>query len=195
MKYAIDLKVPSSQEWLNAVMQDFDTFLQDHADCERKASAMATSLIAKYPDREKIIPEMIETAIEELEHFQEVFELMQSRGVPLNKEMKEDLYIKQLMPLTHGGTNESRFLSRLLMGSIVECRGCERFKMVSEAHEDPALKKFYKTLWTSEAKHGNIFVELALQYFDEETVYKRLHEMMEFEGEVVKNLPIKPALH
>lgn len=53
MKYAIDLKVPSSQEWLNAVMQDFDTFLQDHADCERKASAMATSLIAKYPDREK----------------------------------------------------------------------------------------------------------------------------------------------
>uniref|UniRef100_UPI0030EF1B6C tRNA-(ms[2]io[6]A)-hydroxylase n=1 Tax=uncultured Cyclobacterium sp. TaxID=453820 RepID=UPI0030EF1B6C len=176
MKYAIDLKVPSSQEWLNAVMQDFDTFLQDHADCERKASAMATSLIAKYPDREKIIPEMIETAIEELEHFQEVFELMQSRGVPLNKEMKEDLYIKQLMPLTHGGTNESRFLSRLLMGSIVECRGCERFKMVSEAHEDPALKKFYKSLWTSEAKHGNIFVELALQYFDKETVYKRLHE-------------------
>ena len=169
--------------------------MQDHADCERKASAMATSLIAKYPDREKIIPEMIETAIEELEHFQEVFELMQSRGVPLNKEMKEDLYIKQLMPLTHGGTNESRFLSRLLMGSIVECRGCERFKMVSEAHEDPALKKFYKTLWTSEAKHGNIFVELALQYFEEETVYKRLHEMMEFEGEVVKNLPIKPALH
>lgn len=87
---------------------------------------------------------MIETAIEELEHFQEVFELMQSRGVPLNKEMKEDLYIKQLMPLTHGGTNESRFLSRLLMGSIVECRGCERFKMVSEAHEDPSLKSFTK---------------------------------------------------
>ena len=195
MKYAIDLKVPSSKEWLHVVMEDFNSFLQDHADCERKASAMATSLIAKYPDREIIIPDMIETAIEELEHFQQVFELMQTRGVPLNKEMKEDLYIKQLMPLTHGGTNESRFLSRLLMGSIVECRGCERFKMVSEAHEDPTLKKFYKILWTSEAKHGNIFVELALQYFDKDTVYKRLHEMMDYEGEVIKKLPLKPALH
>ncbi len=195
MKYSIDVKVPSSQAWLEAVMGNFDEFLKDHADCERKASAMATSLIAKYPDREKIIPDMIATAIEELEHFQQVFEIMQQRGVALNKEMKEDPYIKQLMPLTHGGTAESRFLSRLLLGSIVECRGCERFRMVSEAHEDPDMKKFYKVLWTSEAKHGNIFVELALHYFDEQTVYDRLNEMMEIEGEVVSNLSIRPALH
>lgn len=195
MKYSIDLKVPSSQAWLNAVMADFDSFLQDHADCERKASAMATSLIAKYPDRPKIIPEMIETAIEELEHFQQVFDLMQRRGVPLNRDMKEDPYIKQLTPLTHGGSADSRFLSRMLLGSIVECRGCERFKMVAEAQDEEKLRKFYKTLWASEAKHGNIFVELALEYFDEKTVYNRLHEMMEFEGEVVKNLPIRSALH
>lgn len=195
MKYSIDLKVPSSQVWLDAVMADFDMFLQDHADCERKASAMATSLIAKYPDKPKIIPEMIETAIEELEHFQQVFALMQKRGVPLNRDMQEDPYIKQLTPLTHGGTPETRFLSRMLLGSIVECRGCERFKLVSEAQNDKELRRFYKTLWTSEAKHGNIFVELALHYFDESTVYKRLHEMMEFEGEVVRQLPIRPALH
>ena len=138
---------------------------------------------------------MIETAIEELEHFQQVFELMQQRSVPLNREMKEDPYIKLLTPLTHGGTPETRFLSRMLLGSIVECRGCERFRMVSEAQEDDSLKKFYKNLWTSEAKHGNIFVELTLYYFDEKTVYNRLHEMMEFEGEVIKKLPIKPALH
>ncbi|WP_375582142.1 tRNA-(ms[2]io[6]A)-hydroxylase [Cyclobacterium xiamenense] len=195
MKYSIDLKIPSSQAWLDAVMADFDAFLQDHADCERKASAMATSLIAKYPDRVKIIPDMIETAIEELEHFHQVFALMQRKGIPLNKEMKEDPYLKRLMPLTHGGTQESRFLSRMLLGSIVECRGCERFRMVSEAQADEELKKFYKTLWTSEAKHGNIFVALALEYFDEKTVYDRLHEMMEYEGEVIQSLPIAPALH
>jgi tRNA-(ms[2]io[6]A)-hydroxylase len=195
MKYAIDLKVPSSQAWLETVMADFDSFLQDHADCERKASAMATSLIAKYPDRQRIIPPMIETAIEELEHFQQVFALMQRRGVTLQTEMKEDPYIKQLMPLTHGGTPESRFMSRLLLGSVVECRGCERFKMVSEAQQDDDLKRFYKALWTSEAKHGNVFVELALVYFDKQTVYTRLHEMMEFEGEVIENLPIRAALH
>ena len=195
MKYAIDVTVASTDEWLQCVLDDFDSFLKDHADCERKASAMATSLIAKYPDREAIILPMIETAIEELEHFQQVFELMLSRGVALNLDMKEDPYIKQLTPLTHGGTAESRFLSRLLMGSIVECRGCERFRMIAEAMEDEGLKRFYKILWTSEAKHGNIFVELALRYFDKDAVYKRLHEMMDFEGQVVANLPIRPALH
>lgn len=195
MKYSIDVKVNSSAEWLQTVLEDFDSFLQDHADCERKASAMATSLIAKYPEKEAIIPPMIETAIEELEHFQQVYQLMRSRGVGLNLEMKEDPYIKQLMPLTHGGTNESRFLSRLLMGSVVECRGCERFKRIAEALEEESLRKFYKALWISEAKHGNIFVELALEYFDEKTVYDRLNEMMEFEGEVVQHLPIRAALH
>jgi tRNA 2-(methylsulfanyl)-N6-isopentenyladenosine37 hydroxylase len=195
MKYAIDLKVPSSEAWLRAVMNDFNTFLQDHADCERKASAMATSMIAKYPDRELIIPEMIETAIEELEHFQQVYAIMQQRGVRLNTDMQEDPYIKQLMPLTQGGTPESRFLSRLLLGSVVECRGFERFKMIAETLDDEALSSFYKALWTSEAKHGNVFVKLALHYFEEKIVYDRLHEMMEFEGEVIRKLPIRPALH
>ncbi len=37
--------------------------------------------------------------------------------------------------------------------------------------------------------------ELALHYFDEGLVYKRLNEMMEVEGEVVKGLSIRPVLH
>ena len=195
MRYSIDLKVASSNEWLEAVLNDFDAFLQDHADCERKASAMATSMIAKYPDRTLIIPEMVETAIEELEHFQQVFDVMQERGVPLNKSMPEDPYIKHLTPVTHGGTEETRFLSRLLMSSVLECRGCERFKLIAENSEDEKLRKFYKNGWTCEAKHGNIFTKRALQYFDEKQVYDRLEEIMIAEGEVVKNLTIRPALH
>ena len=195
MQHYIEVTTPSSEEWLRTVLDNFDEFLKDHADCERKASGMATSLVAKYPDRELIIPAMIETAIEELEHFQQVFEIMKKRGVALNKKMLEDPYIKALTPLTHGGTDESRFLSRLLLGSVVECRGFERFKMIAEALDDPELARFYKTLWTSEAKHGNVFVELALKYFDKETVYNRLHEIWDFEGEVIKNLELRPALH
>ncbi len=195
VKYSIDLKVDSSEDWLNAVLDNFDAFLKDHADCERKASAMATSLIAKYPDRELIIPDMIETAIEELEHFQQVYALMQRRGIALNSDMQEDPYIRELMPLTHGGTSQSRFLSRLLLGSVVECRGCERFRMIADAVQDNELKQFYRELWTSEAKHGNIFVKLALGYFDKDEVYTRLHEMMAFEATVVKNLAVRPALH
>jgi len=66
MKLNLDLAVPSKPEWIAAVMNDFPAFLQDHLDCERKASAMAMSFVAKYPDRTAIIPDLIATGIEEL---------------------------------------------------------------------------------------------------------------------------------
>src|SRR5947208_16632872 len=99
MKYSLDLVTSSPPEWIGAVMADFPAFLQDHADCERKASAMAMSFVAKYPDRVEIIPELIETGIEELEHFQQVYGVMQKKGIRLAKEMTEDRYIKGLLNL------------------------------------------------------------------------------------------------
>lgn len=194
MKLNLDVAVPSSQAWLDAVMLDFDSFLQDHADCERKASAMAMSFVAKYPDRTEIIPELIETGIEELEHFQQVYEIMQARGVSLNANMTEDLYVKRLIKQCHSGRLE-RLRDRLMIASIVETRGAERFKMVADALEDEELKKFYKMLWTSEAKHGHIFVKMALNYFPEDEVYERLAWWVERESEVIEGLEIKAALH
>ncbi len=195
MKYSVEVLSASPQAWIDAVMNDFNSFLQDHADCERKASAMAMSLIAKYPDRDFIIPDLIDTALEELEHFQQVYEVMQSKGVPLPSKMEPDLYIHKLMEEAKGGSVDSRFLIRLLLGSVIECRGCERFKLVADNLEDPDLKRFYKELWASEAKHGNIYVKLALNYFDEDLVYSKLDELMHKEAAILANLKIRPALH
>lgn len=164
MKLNLDLACDSSPEWLEAVMADFDSFLQDHADCERKASSMAMSFVAKYPDRKEIIPELIETAVEELEHFQQVYALMEKRGIPLLHSIPEDPYVKRLIKRCHSGIME-RFLDRLLIASVVETRGAERFRLVSEAQDDDELFRFYKMLWVSEAKHGHIFVKMALNYF------------------------------
>lgn len=194
MKLNLDVGIASKQEWLDAVMNDFDSFLQDHADCERKASAMAMSFVAKYPDRVEILPELIETGIEELEHFQQVYQLMESRGIQLQHTIGEDLYVKQLIKKCHSGRLE-RFMDRLLVASIVETRGAERFKMVADALEDEELKKFYKSLWVSEAKHGHIFVKMALNYFPEKDVYDRLEWWVQQEAEIINNLEIKPALH
>ncbi|UZR92606.1 tRNA-(ms[2]io[6]A)-hydroxylase [Chondrinema litorale] len=195
MKYSIDLACSSSDAWLEAVMNDFPSFLQDHADCERKASAMAMSFVAKYPTRVEIIPELIETGIEELEHFQQVYYLMEKKGILLAKEMQKDLYIQQLMSLTQGGTRETRFRDRLLIASVIECRGCERFKLVSENIGDEELSHFYKALWASEAKHGNIFVKMALKYFEEKPVYDRLESLMVEEAKILNTLDIRSALH
>ena len=194
MKLNLDVKVASSKEWLNAVMADFDSFLQDHADCERKASAMAMSFVAKYPDRKEIIPDLIATGIEELEHFQSVYELMESRGIPLSHSIGEDPYVKALLKLCHSGRNE-RFLDRLLIASVVETRGAERFRLVSEAQTDPEMHRFYKILWASEAKHGHLFVKLALNYFPKEQVYKRLEWWVDRESEIIEQLEIRSALH
>src|SRR5690606_14746789 len=173
MKYSIDLACASSQAWIDTVMNDFDAFLQDHANCERKASAMAMSFVAKFPDRLEIIPELIDTGIEELEHFKAVYEIMEQRGVRLPREMGKDMYVAQLVDQCRSD-KEGRFMDRLLLASIVECRGAERFKMVYEALPEGELKTFYHNLWASEAKHGNIFVKMALHYFEEQEVYDRL---------------------
>jgi tRNA-(ms[2]io[6]A)-hydroxylase len=152
------------------------------------------SFVAKYPDRIAILPELIETGIEELEHFQQVFQLMQRFGIALKKEIPKDHYVLDLLKHCKSDV-EGRFFDRLLLSSIIECRGAERFRLVYENHDDPEIKKFYHELWASEAKHGHIFVKFALEYFDEKKVYKRLQELNEIEYTVLKELPIRAALH
>jgi tRNA-(ms[2]io[6]A)-hydroxylase len=175
-------------------MSDFNSFLQDHADCERKASAMAMSFVAKCPDKVTIIPWLIETALEELEHFQQVYSVMEKRGVALKHDMPQDVYINQLMKLLRS-SSEQRLMDRFLLASIIECRGTERFRLVEEALDDMELKKFYKALWTSEAKHGNIFVKMALEYFSKDEVYKRLEELTGAEAKTCAALPFRAAVH
>ncbi len=194
MKLNLDIGAPSPPGWIKTVLDDFDAFLQDHADCERKASATALSLVAKYPNRTEIIPELIETAIEELEHFQQVYALLEKRGKTLAHSIHEDPYIKALMKAQHNGIEE-RFLDRLLIASVVETRGAERFKLVADHLEDEDLSRFYKMLWISEAKHGHIYVKMALHYFPEDKVYTRLQWWVDKEADIIQSLPLRPALH
>ena len=152
------------------------------------------SLVAKYPNRLAIIPDLIATALEELEHFQQVYAVMEKMNIQLTHEIGKDEYAVQLVNLCRSDV-ENRFMDRLLLGSVMECRGAERFRLVAEALPEGELKQFYKMLWTSEAKHGNIFVGFALKYFPKEAVYTRLEELMIAEAGIITNMPIKAALH
>lgn len=195
MQFSVELKAVTSKEWLKAALTNLPELLADHADCERKASSMAMSFVAKYPDRVEIIPELIETAVEELQHFQQVYAIMKKRGFKLKNSMPEDLYVKQLIALCRTG-KEERFLDRLLVASVVECRGAERFRLLYENIEkDDELKKFYHELWASEAKHGNIFIKFALHYFDHKTVYSRLDYYMIEEARILNGLEVRAAFH
>ncbi|MFT4660494.1 MAG: tRNA-(ms[2]io[6]A)-hydroxylase [Patiriisocius sp.] len=194
MKHSIDLVYKTPPEWAQFVLTDLDGFLQNHADAERKASAMAMHFIAKAPDKLKFIPHLIEVAQEELEHFAEVYKIMEKRGILLPHKIPGSKYIQTLMTLCRHG-KEERLLDRMILASIIEVRAAEKLRLISEALEDPELKKFYKMLWTSEAKHGDLYVKLALYYWDKELVYERLDELNKAEGEIISSLDWVIGIH
>ena len=70
-------------DWVQVILDNFDDFLIDHASCERKAMAYAMSVIVKYPDRTEIIPDLLQVAQDELDHFRNVLELMEQRGLQM----------------------------------------------------------------------------------------------------------------
>lgn len=190
----IQLSVPTDSRWVAIILENFDEFLVDHADCERKASATALTFVAKCPDRVRIAKPLINLALEELRHFKQVYLLLEKRGLRLNARMSEDPYVSRLMAHCRHSA-EDRFLDRMIAMSVVETRGAERFGLLYPALRDPELKIFYRQLYLSEMKHGNVFLNLAKKYFDSRVIDERLRYFLEKEAEVVIGLPWRPSLH
>ncbi|MDP6977043.1 MAG: tRNA-(ms[2]io[6]A)-hydroxylase [Myxococcota bacterium] len=187
------LRFATPTPWLDAVLADFDAFLLDHAAAERKASAVALSLISHYPDREALVAVMMDIAREELEHFYQVYKHLVMRGLTLAKDIK-DPYVGALRERIRRG-REAYFLDRLLIGGIVEARGCERFGMIAEGIGDDALAEFYRVITASEARHDEAFIRLAREYFPDSEVDARLDALLDEEAEIVAGLEIRAALH
>lgn len=194
MEFDIKLKWDTPKEWIETVLADFPKFLQDHADCERKASAMAMSFVAKCPDRVEIIPELIETALEELVHFKLVYEIMDQKKITLPKQLEQDNYIGGLIKKCRSG-REERLLDRMVVASVVEARGVERFRIVAENIKEEELQKFYDMLWRSEYKHSDVFLRLALSYWKWEEIEERLVYFIHEEAIICEGLPFRAAVH
>jgi tRNA 2-(methylsulfanyl)-N6-isopentenyladenosine37 hydroxylase len=180
-------------EWVKVILENFDDFLIDHASCERKAMAYAMSVVVKYPDRTEIIPDLLQVAQDELDHFRDVLLLMNERGLQMAPD-EPDPYVNQLIQLCRHG-REKRLLDRLLVASVIETRGAERFRIIAEALEDPRLKDFYRDLWATEARHGDVFKKMALNYFDEDEIDSRNQEIIDAEAKIIANLEWRPSLH
>jgi tRNA-(ms[2]io[6]A)-hydroxylase len=189
----LDLRISTPAAWVEAVLGDFDSFLIDHAACERKAAATGMAFVVRYPDRAEILDPLIAFAREELEHFHQVFALIQKRGLSLTPDVP-DPYVTELQAWVRGGRDE-RLLDRLVLAGVVEARGCERFGLVAEAVEDVELRAFYSELTRSEARHAGLFPRLARIYFDEPSISERVDSLLELEAGVVETLEIRPALH
>ena len=187
------LLIETNPSWLQAVLRDFDSFLQDHAAAEKKASGMAISMLSHYPDRILLVTKMADLAIEELTHYREVLRWIHSRGLVTAPDTK-DLYVLGLRQVIRKET-DTYLLDRLLTASVIEARGAERFSLVADAIEIPPLKNFYQSLAKSEARHYRLFLDLAQEYFDSSVIELRWNQILNIEAKVVSELPIRAALH
>jgi len=188
-----ELKVQTPPEWADYALRDFNTFVLDHAACERKASAVGMSFVVRYPDRREMIEPMIQFAREELEHFHQVYRLIEARGLKLGPD-EPDAYVNILMQTVRTG-REERFLDRLLVSGVIEARGAERLLLIAEKIEDPEVQRFYHRLARAEGHHKNFFLRIAEQYFSIEVIRTRLDELLEFEKAAILSVPYRHALH
>ena len=183
-------------KWVEMVFKDFDSFLSDHASSEKKASGMALSVAAHYPDKPKIVSAMVDLAVEELSHYRQVIHLILSRGLHPRPD-SQDTYVKKLNSAIRRGP-DFFLIDRLLIGGIIEKRGSERFSLVAQkfAHTEPTISHFYTTITASEERHYSLFLELALDACGNEAeLFDRLKELLELEANLIEELPTRAALH
>jgi tRNA-(ms[2]io[6]A)-hydroxylase len=183
----------SPASWAEVALADFDSFLQDHASAEKKASGMAINMISHYPDRTRLVTVMTDLAIEELNHYREVIRLLHERKQHPGADAK-DPYVTRLRQTIRKGS-DAYFLDQLLIGGIIEARGAERFGLIAEALPPGKLQRFYRAITRSEARHYETFFELARLYFDADTVCARLDVLLPIEAAICAELPHRAALH
>tara|TARA_R110001632_G_scaffold90844_1_gene194953 strand:- start:2572 stop:3153 length:582 start_codon:yes stop_codon:yes gene_type:complete len=191
----LGLKFETETSWAAIAKDNLEQILTDHAFAEQKASANAISIIINYSEETELVKDMSDIAIEELEHFRMVHELMIKRGFVLGREQHND-YAKSLQkffPKTKD--RPTALINRLLVAALIEARSCERFKVFSENMEDEELSKFYKDLMISEANHYTLFLGYARKYMDREIVDKKWEGLLEFEAEMMKTRGTSARVH
>ena len=118
---------------------------------------------------------------------------MTARGVILGQD-KRDQYITDIRGLFRRGGKDF-MLDQLIVAGVIEARGYERFSMVADVLPAGKDKDFYDAIAKSEAKHKDLFIELAYEYFDKAIVDARLEELLIAEAEICARLPFTGALH
>ena len=189
------LKLPTDPRWANIANGNLEEILTDHAWCEQKAASNAITLITMMPEYTDIMTGLLEIAREELEHFEQVHEIIKSRGWTLGRERK-DSYVNELYAfMKKGGSRQQQLVERLLFAAMIEARSCERFKVLSDNIDDKELAVFYRELMISEANHYTAFLGYANQLNSDIDIKARWDEWLEHEAKIIASYGNSEAIH
>ena len=147
---------------------------------------LSKKLISKsdFEHGDELISKMVLLIKEELHHFQQVWEIMQSRGIAYDN-LTASRYARGMMKGVR--THEPAKLSdTLICGAYIEARSCERFAKLAP-YLDDELETFYVSLLRSEARHFQDYLTLA-----EKVSATNIDERVKFFGEKEAVLIQKP---
>lgn len=191
----LGLKFETETSWAEIAENDLQQILTDHAFAEQKAASNAVSIIINYSEETEMVQAMSEIAIEEMQHFKMVHDIMIARGMVLGREQKND-YAKHLHSFFQKTSDRTdALIQRLLIAALIEARSCERFKVFSDNLNDEELSTFYKDLMISEANHYTTFLGFARKYQDRKIVDKKWEGLLAYEAEFMKNRGKNARVH
>ena len=191
----LGLKLATDPRWVTIVESNIEEILTDHAWCEQKAASNAIYIIINNSEKEELVTDMTRIALEEMEHFQMVHNIIKEKGLTLGRERKDN-YVNDLVKFAKkDGSRNDALVERLLFAAMIEARSCERFRTLSQNIKDEELAKFYYDLMVSEANHYTTFLNFARKLSTDVDVDKRWKEWLDFEGKLIQSYGNKEAIH
>ena len=189
------LRKQTEEAWVKRVLADLPLFLSDHASNERKAAAIALEFVVRYRDQPSLISTAARIAQEEISHFRQVFERMRSLKLPPLPDEK-CMYAKYMHRHARSRGKE-RLLDLLIINSLIEYRGMERFYLLSqaiEAEKGPEWREFYENLSLGEKGHGAVYLHEAGKIFSKEDIDHRVDALLDIEAEAMIRAPKEARL-
>jgi tRNA-(ms[2]io[6]A)-hydroxylase len=180
-------------DWLPKVKANLPAVLIDHAHLERKAATSALNL-EKYRDLYPAVEQLNAIAIEELQHFQLVLDLLKKRGIPFGQPYPSP-WIAGLMKSVRNGARHQA-IDHLICCSLIEGRSCEKFQVLATELKtiDPELATFYGSLVESEGNHYATYLLMA-KAIDENETSARLNYYLDLDAELIRKPNPLPMLH
>ena len=180
------LRLASSTDptWAERAVAALPEVLLDHAHCEKKAASSALGMVFAWPERGGWMAPLSALAREELEHFERLLAALATRDIPFQRQRPSE-YGARLNAACRKGPE--RVMDKLLCAALIEARSCERMQLLGTALSatDPALSALYEDLLASEARHHQLYVDLAKQAYDPAAVQSRLEVLAGHEATVL----------
>jgi len=183
----------TSEDWIDLAISNPMEILLDHAHCERKAAGVAIQLMFRYVSEPGLSEVLSPLAREELEHFERVLSILNTRGRKLQK-LASPPY-GAILAKNICKDEPIRMLDSFLVAGLIEARSHERMKLLSIHSPDIELRNLYADLLKSEARHFGIYWKLADERFERNLLTSRLEELAKVESDALLEMHHQPRMH